>query len=219
MLIPGNHDRFPETLSLDNMNHTNGEYPSSKFDEIFTDTELINDRIYCKTLESDNEHLVLLGIDLSLRCSSDSRPPNSPTCFGQGKAYSDTLANLKRITLDMKEKDKGGKTCVVWITHYPPSFKRGPDALSLIKSKDLISAARKCKVKLILSGHQHIYKRYVKKGITIITSGTACGMSDDPINSINLCNILVKNGNIVSISSNPLVYKGVKGRRLQSFTS
>ncbi len=158
-IIPGNHDKYG-TMPLC--------YPTSnQFEVLFQSHKLTlpskyasnTGRVY-KIWDSavvGQRHVVVIGADLTLQSFLASRPNRANSgWFGQGRLYPDVLTDLIQMTrTEQKASVSAGDPMplIVWAVHFDPFTASGD--LELIGSRNLVHAADKCGVSIVLGGHSH----------------------------------------------------------------
>lgn len=163
--IPGNHDRY-DTSSIP-------WAPGSRaFDEVVGWSPCAGQhgpRITGPHTLGANEQLVVLGIDATLdRINEQMSPPAG--FLAEGIIRAPDLAELINAT-PAPARDR----FIVWVVHWPPEFPRhlAKPLHGLQNEKDLLRAAKKAGVDLILSGHTHADTVYMSSvGIPVACCGS-----------------------------------------------
>lgn len=167
-VMPGNHDRFQDTLCT-----PNGSYFDQQFNQQWGSPL---DRVKVFTLHDrqSGDRLHLIAADFCLTNAGQSSPPGWPACCGQGFVHTNVLRRLVTRTLAVREQEPNSG--IVWASHFPPTkTTAGLFANADLKGyKDLLREAKSCNVSYILSGHIHRNGVFPEDGVTVLTVGSAC---------------------------------------------
>lgn len=194
-LLPGNHDRYE-----------NAKFPFGAAAVVFDD--LFNDYWWAgqnasliAVLEKQNEWLLVLGADFSLRVPEYGYNPLAHA--GQGEVSPHVLKSLRLLTKRCTEqlKRKGMTPAVVWAVHFAP---RCEDTLLRLRNDDqLLAAAESEGVHHIFCGHTHEEGESVMGNIEVHCAGTASSFEPEHGNFIHTREIDVTSGVITKVRSTP----------------
>jgi hypothetical protein len=88
----------------------------------------------------------------------------------------------------------GKRSVPVWAVHYPPNYdygnKRRTTEHRLNGEEDLVAAARRCEVPLILAGHSHKHRYYPNGIVTPFTFCAGTSSQVGPAVPGNYCHII-----------------------------
>lgn len=200
ILVPGNHDRYANLAG----------FPGTKFDQYFSSywsagfggiqTFFVPDRV--------SPLLSIVSADFSLKHIYDSSCPFGH--YGQGKVYRDRLLSLVNET---KGITKYYPNCgIVWMIHFAPEFEKHHQLdrkMLLLKSDDLIEAAKNIGIRYIFCGHTHQSSDYLtlsNRGVTIHCAGTSTCLGDDHNTTIHIRLIELDGPRIIHVMSRSFLY-------------
>ena len=191
VMMPGNHDRYSgKTYSPSSREFENVFGPLWDFSATAADSWHGSHKFVRTTFLSKSKSLLALcRVDFSLTDLCQVQD-NILGHLGQGKVRRKSDANGPLDALDelIAQTEKatalkadGYEVSIVWCVHFPPQYPGIPNALKLIDEDDLLAAAKKFDIRLILSGHTHKFETYVvNQGRTkVVCCGTTTGMSQD----------------------------------------
>lgn len=189
VILPGNHDRYMPTTRKHSL------IPGGRhFHQVFS--AWWTDDVHAHVVELGNSRLGLFAADFSLRSLKDASFPTFWNKWAQGKVYPDVLQRLEGITLQfmLDGKFAGKRSVPVWAVHYPPNYdygnKRRTTEHRLNGEEDLVAAARRCEVPLILAGHSHKHRYYPNGIVTPFTFCAGTSSQVGPAVPGNYCHII-----------------------------
>jgi predicted phosphodiesterase len=182
-LLPGNHDRFSKSGP--------GVFvPGGKeFHNVFSDYWNDDVKVYPKlTTKSGLTSIVIVAADFSLRSADDCG--SWLNRYGGGKVYQDILDKLELETRLLTDAEHPGLT-VFWAIHFPPAYPKLSRPMRLIDCEAVLSAASRCGVRAIMSGHTHVPRRYTTTGtnIEVFCAGTATEYDPNTSHHFQIVNI------------------------------
>ena len=189
ILAPGNHDRFKNFVGTPN---------SIEFENVFASHWSAGPRgVQANRLHGKSKlDLYIVSADFTLEDTSCASPPIPLYAAGQGRCYPSVVAELIRVTTKIKtlHPDVG----VIWVSHFPPSLNEFTvdGTLKLIDDSGLISAAKHCNIKYIISGHVHCPALIKGPHTTLIIGGTLCAVPSANGNWINSLAFNYSNGSL-----------------------
>jgi hypothetical protein len=135
-------------------------------------------RIFSKTDGGREQYLGVVGYDFSPTLAA--RPGHEPIEYvknlGRGYVEEGHVRELTQRTEELREvfRERGG-ICIVWAIHFPP-WNHEYASSRLDKYDDVLKAAIKCNIRLILSGHIHDPRPWMQfdKDREIWCAGSAC---------------------------------------------
>jgi 3',5'-cyclic AMP phosphodiesterase CpdA len=180
--LPGNHDRYegaalmPGGVSYERHFGPMWDFQKNQSYDILSLEG--KSRVKVCTLEKEKIGLGIVLADFSL--DSANSGDGFKGWLGQGAASSvdDLIAATNLIRSEAREVDVG--VAVIWAIHFPPSFPNVDENLKLLYENELLAAAEKLGIPLILAGHTHKALRYIsgmQKSITVICCGASAGVS------------------------------------------
>lgn len=206
-VLPGNHDRYMPTVPY---------LPGNEeFDAVFRpfwSPTAPGSRVAWDVVEAESERLILVSADFSLRTRKDG---SSLTGYlGNGRVYDDILRSLVTVTAKLQHDHQ--TKAVVWALHFPPKFPRGDKNLKMQGDQNLIAAAVKLDVRLILAGHTHQAQVYdAATDLTVSCAGSATqaqlGFDEDGFSdasSFFTTRVYVDQGKILKIEIKKFEYVG-----------
>jgi 3',5'-cyclic AMP phosphodiesterase CpdA len=173
-ILPGNHDRYVPTKR--NYSLTAG---GREFHQIFGRWWTGDVQLY--KAESGNYELGILAADFSLQDARHASFLSMWNKWAQGRIYPDILRDLENLTIQfhLDARDNGKKSAAIWAIHYPPNYPYESKVMGLAHRLNdegqLLEAAKRCQVELILAGHTHEYQYYAAGLVTpfIFCAGTS----------------------------------------------
>lgn len=152
-------------------------------------------------LSQGQEKLAVLGADFTLQ--HESHAESILGRWGQGKVYDPVFRELERLTNSVRSNNP--KAGVIWLTHFPPGFPEGDQALELIDGANLIDFALDNHI-LIISGHTHNPKEYASTiqsrypdTMKIFCAGTATQLISSVGHVIHIMNVQVDNYGVPTV--------------------
>lgn len=184
IIMPGNHDRYtspifsPWSSNFEKVfgfywnwgKNYQGEFPNHKY-------------VRTKYLVKDNSTLVICATDFSLTDKNQASHTTITGFLGEGRVRTRSGSHAEMEPLDelMERSEWIYKNknilnpSIVWLVHYPPKYPQVDPRLKLINEDQLLAAASRFNIKLILSGHTHKFDDYLADGIRVICCGTTTG--------------------------------------------
>jgi 3',5'-cyclic AMP phosphodiesterase CpdA len=150
-LLPGNHDRYK--LFLKRLGYAPG---SRKFHQVFQRHWQQDVRV--SAIIKQGLAIGIIAADFSLRRfhHADKLPNLFFNAHAQGKVYSDILDQCVAETQTFQAQYEADREVfIIWAVHFPPAPAQAESYMQLIDREDLIAAADRCGVALVLSGHTH----------------------------------------------------------------
>jgi hypothetical protein len=178
-VLPGNHDRF----------HTNlGEPACTNFEKTFTTNWAQNGQcVRHVVFEKTRARLAIVCADFCLRHEDDAEgQPRWISRFGQGRAYEDTLHELRERTTKLQHSSK--PTAVAWAVHFPPMGEPS-SRHKLLNGISLIEAAEQLGIAVMLAGHFHTSEIISIASGKILVAGTSCAVDAQYNNWIHVIEI------------------------------
>lgn len=173
LLLPGNHDRYKIFKYLSALGKLLGYFPGNRlFDSVFH--KYWDDDVMEMVIPKEDFTVGVFAADFNLKNFLHSRPVRPSNWHAQGKVYTDICDKLVSATNNFKEKYVDADKLIIWAVHFPPEAPDIKKHSELLEKTELISAAHKNGVSLILSGHLHDpSRRQVAPNTYVLTAGTA----------------------------------------------
>jgi predicted phosphodiesterase len=213
-LLPGNHDRYYTDKKL-------YQPGSMDFHDTFSKYWVKNQNVKICPIDKGTIRVGLVLADFSLKSIDDCQVdfglldhllgPLGPlgldkltkriAGLAQGYVDRDILEEMVEKTNDFVEcaNQDGNQPIVIWAIHFPPRFPVGEGRFEKIKSEfkklvdenELIDAAKRCDIRLIVAGHTHEHNFYQVEEIDINCAGSATQfMGEAGELTDNFCHIL-----------------------------
>lgn len=191
VLLPGNHDRYENT-----------RFPFGAaavvFDDVFNQYWWAGQNASTlAALRKDNEWLVLIGADFSLRIPEYRNNPLAHA--GQGEVSRHVLKTLRLLTKRFRDHllQRSATAAVAWAIHFAP---RCTNTLLRLRNDDaLLAAAEDDGVHHIFCGHTHEPSETTIGTVRIYCAGTASSFDSPHGNVIHTREIDVLNGTITAV--------------------
>ena len=199
-LLPGNHDRYSFRSERPWVLSGSG---NTRFDEVFQDhwRGLPVRANAFPSFTAGGEVLHVVAADFTLKAADlGSLHLAGFGVLGQGCAYPEAVKELRVRTAQARASRKGA---VIWAVHFPPKFEHRilslGAACTLRHDDQLIQAAAKERIPLLIAGHTHIHRTYQVEALQIHSAGTSGTTAEDDgtdttIHAIHLC---VENGQLI----------------------
>ena len=188
ILMPGNHDRYePPSLRPQSLEFETAFGPCWDFSPTNTGQFAHHRFAHTVEIQKDDCSLVICTVDFSLPDLSDALPAGKLGLGYLGQGIVKRKQNLPYAKLTPLDelvqqtewaKENIENCSVVWCVHFPPAFPSIASDMQLIDEHYLIDAAEELGIKIILSGHTHVYRSYLaRSGLRVICCGTTTAKS------------------------------------------
>jgi hypothetical protein len=187
--MPGNHDRYqPQVISLPG---------GTEFDLIFNDAQRIRvfwdkgqgvDRWQVLSYPGGRP-LIFMAADLTLTHNDLGSPPIYGY-WGQGRACANRIRDLVTETTQAIQKYRSSRAepAVVWAIHFDAMTQSG--TLALLDSHNLLDAAKRQRIPILLCGHTHCSRAQpvLSSTVAFVCGTTTQGASTNPAYSSEMNN-------------------------------